>query len=124
MSDHDGLQQLWEAAGRRRERLSDSGNILQPEARLADFKEILSQRSVGAYSLGTRIRLIIKDPDTPNSRVKGCSPCPPSLSSPNHTCPPIASTHAAAARRHTKRNDVGIGVPSKKVTFPAGPESA
>jgi hypothetical protein len=68
------------------------------------------------------MRLIVKDPDTPNTSVNRCNACPPTSNTPNHKCSPIAPSQVATASRHTRRNDVGIGVPSKKVTFPTPAE--
>jgi hypothetical protein len=42
MGGHDGPYPLGPAAVQQRNPLSDSGNILQPEARLADFERRIS----------------------------------------------------------------------------------
>src|SRR5580693_7816055 len=77
------------------------------------FRSCSSAPTVRAYSFGILMRLIIKDPDNPNNSVNGCKTCPPTLSSPNHNCPPTAPSPEATAITHTRRNEVGIGVPSK-----------
>ncbi len=71
-----------------------------------------SCRSRG-QGLGTRIRLIISDPDKANSSVSGCSVPPQIRIWPSHMFGPIASNHAATASSNTRTIDVGIGVPSK-----------
>jgi len=81
-------------------------------------------RSLNAtlHSFGMRRRLIMREPDTPKSKVIGCKVSPASDSSPPHKFEPTAPSADANASKSTSTTEVGMGVPSKCVTFADPPE--
>lgn len=66
-----------------------------------------------AQGLGTRIRLIISEPEMPKLNASRCSEWPMRSISPPHICEPTAPQAAAIPNITTRPNEVGIGVPSK-----------